>query len=475
MQEHIGENIMPSTESQEKFIRVLSHRDSLALAFGAMVGWGWVALSGGWVHSAGAAGAVSAFIVGGAIMTLIGLVYAELASAMPFVGGEHVYSHRALGETGAFVCTWAITLAYVAVSAFEAVALPTVLEELVPAKGIKLWSVADYDVHLTWAMIGVTASILVTWINAIGIKAAAFIQVVVTLGLLLAGLLFISGATLNGNITNIQPLFKDNLGGVMAVLVVVPFMFVGFDVIPQMAEEINLPGRQIGKLIVTAVLLAVAWYSLICVGVALSVPPDELAHTRLAPVTGTATTWHTPFAGNVIVIAGIAGILTSWNAFFVGGARAIYVMATAGQLPSWLARLSPKYRTPINAIVLMGGLCCIAPFFGHQMLVWLVNAGSFSVVIAYGLVALSFLVLRWREPRMDRPYKVKAGRFVGVAALVASIGLGALYLPGSRSALVWPFEWAIIAAWVMLGLLLYFYRRVQIMKSPVTLPVDSRG
>ncbi len=466
---------MSSTDPQEKFIRVLSRGDSLALAFGAMVGWGWVALSGGWVHSAGVAGAVSAFIAGGTIMMLIGLVYAELASAMPFVGGEHVYSYRALGKTGSFVCTWAITLAYVAVSAFEAVALPTVLEQLFPSKSVKLWRVTSYDVYLTWVLIGIAASILVTWVNVVGIKAAAFVQVVVTIGLLLAGLLFISGATLNGSVAHMQPYFNNGISGMMAVLVVVPFMFIGFDVIPQMAEEINLPGKQIGQLIITAVLLAVAWYSLICVGVALSVPPSELASAILAPVVGATTTWHFPFAGNIIVIAGVAGILTSWNAFFIGGTRAIYAMAKAGQLPTFLARLSPKYRTPTNAILLMGTFCCVAPLFGHPMLVWLVDAGSFSVVVAYGMVALSFLVLRWREPNMPRPYKVKAGSVVGVSALLASIGLGLLYLPGSSSALLWPYEWVIILAWIVVGLFFHFYRRVPALKSLFSSPTDREG
>ena len=70
----------------------------------------------------------AAFGIGGGIVIFVGLTYAELAAAMPLVGGEHVYSHRALGRTASFVCTWAILLGYVSVVAFEAVALPTVLE-----------------------------------------------------------------------------------------------------------------------------------------------------------------------------------------------------------------------------------------------------------------------------------------------------------------------------------------------------------
>uniref|UniRef100_UPI001B7B2F9C amino acid permease n=1 Tax=Amaricoccus sp. TaxID=1872485 RepID=UPI001B7B2F9C len=118
--------------AQESFERVLDKREVIALAFGAMIGWGWVVLAGGWVEAAGALGAMIAFGVGGIAVVLIGLTYAELAAAMPLTGGEHVYSHRAFGMGGSFLCTWAIILGYVSVVAFEAVALPTVIEHLFP-------------------------------------------------------------------------------------------------------------------------------------------------------------------------------------------------------------------------------------------------------------------------------------------------------------------------------------------------------
>ena len=114
------------------FVRVIKRKEVLALAFGAMIGWSWVALTGNWIDSAGSIGAVLAFAIGGIAVVLVGLTYAELASAMPQVGGEHVYSYRALGRTASFICTWAILLGYVSVVAFEAVALPTVVDYLSP-------------------------------------------------------------------------------------------------------------------------------------------------------------------------------------------------------------------------------------------------------------------------------------------------------------------------------------------------------
>ena len=173
--------------SESSFVRVIKRKEVLTLSFGAMIGWSWVALSGGWIASAGSVGAMLAFAAGGVAVILVGLTYAELASAMPLAGGEHVYSYRALGRSASFVCTWAILLAYVSVVTFEAVALPTVVEYMFPgySRGY-LWTVAGWDVELTWVLVGVGATVVMTWINIIGIQVAARLQMLVTALIMLA-------------------------------------------------------------------------------------------------------------------------------------------------------------------------------------------------------------------------------------------------------------------------------------------------
>ena len=154
--------------------------------------------------------------------------------------------------------------------------------------------------------------------------------------------------------------------------------------------------------------------------------------------------------------AGLAGIITSWNAFIVGGSRAIYALARARLLPAMFAELHPVYKSPKNAIILIGVLSAFGPFFGRPVLVWLVNAGGLGIVIAYAMVALSFLVLRRREPDLPRPFRARFGGLVGGMAFVLSIGLALLYMPGSPSALLWPSEWAIFIGWCLLGAIMYF-------------------
>ena len=443
--------------SEGHFIRVIRRKEVLTLSFGAMIGWSWVALTGGWIEEAGTLGAIVAFAIGGVTVILVGFTYAELAAAMPKAGGEHVYSYRALGRNASFLCTWAILLAYASVVTFEAVALPTVVEYLIPdfSRGY-LWTVAGWDVNASWVAVGAGAGVVMTAINVIGIKTAARLQMLVTTLILLAGAALILGAAISGDSNNMAPLFTDSYKGILGVLVIVPTMMVGFDVIPQSAEEIDLPFEQIGKLLVFSILLAIAWYMLIIWGVSMGLSGAERQAASLPTADATAAVLGTQWGGKLLIIGGVGGILTSWNAFLIGGSRAIYALAQAGQLPAALGVLHPRFNTPHRAVILIGALSMLAPLLGRQALVWLVDAGSFGVVIAYAFVALSFIVLRYREPDMPRPYKVKHWKPIGIAALVLSIAILMLFMPFSPAALIWPYEWVIVGGWWLVGFALMF-------------------
>jgi amino acid transporter len=422
-----------------------------------MVGWSWVILSGVWIGNGGSIGAVLGFVLAGLPIMLIGLLYAELASAMPVVGGEHEYSLRALGRFGSFVCTWAIVFVYVSVCAFEAVALPTVMDYWFPDyHAIYLWTVAGWDVYLSWAAIGVAGALLVTLVNYVGVKTSALVQTTVTGLILVAGVMLISGALFQGSTRNLEPLLNRGAAGVFAVAVMAPFMFVGFDVIPQAAQEIHLPARSIGRVLLGSIALALAWYCLVILAVALLLPASAFG-TGLVTADAAGIGWG-PVGANLLVLGGVGGIITSWNAFLVGGSRAVYAMARHGMLPRWLGRLHPKFGTPANAILAIGLLSIAAPFGGRVLLVWIVDAGSFAVVIAYILVAVSFLLLRRNQPDMDRPFRLRHGETIGWLALAGSLGLLLLYLPGSPSALLWPTEWGLVGLWYLLGILLFRLR-----------------
>ncbi|MEX1190068.1 MAG: APC family permease [Bacteroidia bacterium] len=442
------------------FNRVLGKWDIFTLSFGAMIGWAWVVLTSEWILKAGVLGAITAFFIGGFIVALVGLTYAELTSAMPKVGGEHVFSYRGLGLDASFFCTWFIILGYVSVCAFEAVALPVVLSNILPlSQEEPIWSLLGNPIYLDWVLVGVFGALIIGIINFFGVKSAAFIQTVLTLFILVAGLMLIFGSLVSPNMQgeSFEILGKDELStGLLAVIVMTPFMFVGFDVIPQAAEEINLPFRQIGRVLILSVILAILWYTAIIYSVGNTLTASELESSSLAPADAMQKIYSGLWAKNLLILAGLAGIITSWNSFFVGATRAIYAMGYSGMLPKSFSILHPTYKSPTTAILFVTGTSILATLFGKEAMGWLVNAGGLGIVISWSLVALSFYQLRKKEPLMKRPFKVPFGKIIGILAFLSSLGLLYLYLPGNPSALN-TIEWSIIIAWLLIGLCFYIW------------------
>lgn len=457
-------------EQKSKFDKVMGAWDILVIAFGAMIGWGWVINSGDWITTAGFAGSIIAMLIGGVMVFFVGLTYAELTSAMPQCGGEHVFSYRAMGPTGSFVCTWMIILGYVATSAFEATALPTVITYLFPKfNQVYLYSIAGKDIYLTTILLGVGVAVLITFINIRGAKTAAILQTVLTAIIAIAGILLVVGSAVNGDGANITGQMWESgtgttLGSVFKVACMTPFLFIGFDVIPQAAEEINVPYKKIGKIMLLSIFLAVAWYLLIIFAVCYIMPQSAIAQEMssqngLVSAKAIEIAFRSPLMGKVLIIGGLCGIITSWNSFLMGGSRALYSMGESLMIPKMFGKLG-KHKTPEAAIILCGIACVVAPFFGRGVLVWLVDAASFGCVIAYMFVSISFCILRKKKPEMARPYKVKAGRFVGVMAVLMAGFMTLLYIvPASFSAaLVWQ-EWVVVGIWLALGVFFYFYSK----------------
>lgn len=441
--------------SEQKFEKVLGKKDILAIGFGAMIGWGWVILAGEWIMRAGGLGAMLAFILGGIMIIFVGLTYAELTSAIPETGGAHVFSYRAFGKNVSYICTWSLILSYVGVVAFEAVAFPTVIQYIFPnfLQGY-MYTIAGFDVYASWVAVGVITSLLIMYINLKDVKSAANLQNVLSLAIIVIGLALMAAATVTGDIDRMDPLLPNGIGGILSVAIMTPFMFVGFDVIPQAAEEIDVPHREIGKIMVISIIMAALFYILIIFAVTLSLTQGEMKESVLVTADAMKRAYgDSRIAANILVFGGVAGIITSWNSFFIGGSRAIYSMARSKMLPESLGKLHPKSKTPTIPTLMIGIISSVAPFFGRAALVWLTNAGGFAIVLAYIIVSLSFIRLRKIEPDLPRPYKVPS-IIIGYLAVATSVLMGILYLPGMPSGLILP-EWIIIIFWTILGIVFY--------------------
>lgn len=457
---------------KSKFDKVLNSWDVLVIAFGAMIGWGWVVSSGSWIQSGGVLGAALGFVLGGVMIFFVGLTYAELTAAMPQCGGEHVFSFRAMGPTGSFICTWAIILGYVGVTCFEACAFPTIISYLFPSflQGY-MYTIAGFDVYASWIAVAILVSVFITWINIMGAETAAILQTVLTCIIGGAGILVIVASLFTGSTANVaSQAFVGSTPGEMAkwtirVACMSPFYYIGFDVIPQVAEEISVPLRKLGRILILSVVLAVVFYAGVIIAVGAILNADELVASQLGTGLVTADAMSKAFGtdimSKVIIVGGMCGIITSWNSFMIGGSRAMYSMAESYMIPPFFAKLSVKHKTPITSLYLIGALNVLAPFCGRQMMLWISDAGNFGCCLAYCMVAISFVILRTKEPNLKRPYVVPHYKLVGTLAIMMS-GLMVLcyIIPGSGSTLAIQ-EWGMVGGWSLLGVVFYIICKVR--------------
>ena len=252
-------------------------------------------------------------------------------------------------------------------------------------------------------------------INIVGAKTAAKLQTILTIIIGGAGILLIIASVINGTVDNLDGQMFAEVGGggivksILSVAVISPFYLIGFDVIPQAAEEINVPPKKIGGMLILSVVLAVLFYAFVIIAVGLVMNSGAItasqAGTGLVTADAMALAFKTSVMAKVIIVGGMCGIITSGNSCMSGGARASYSMAESYMIPRVFARLHPRHKTPINALILIGILTMLAPFAGRVMMVWICDAGNFGCCLAYCMVAISFLILRKKPPDMRTRFR----------------------------------------------------------------------
>lgn len=445
--------------------RSLNSLDVIVVAFGAMIGWGWVVSSGQWISSGGVLGTVLGFLIGGLMIFFVGLTYAELTTAMPKTGGEQNFSYAAFGPTGSFICTWALVLSYVGVVCFEACSFPTIIQYLFPGflQGY-LYNVAGFPVYASWLAVAIATAAFIVYVNYIGTKRAAKLQTILTCVIGGVGILLVIASAITGNIDNVYNnlLVGDTpsleIKNVFKVAIMTPFFLFGFDIIPQAAEEIKVPLKRLGKIMLFSIVLAVGFYALVTVGIGNVMSKedivDSMAGSGLVTADAMASAFGNSDMAKVLIFAGLCGIVTTWISFLLGGSRVLFAMAQARMIPQTFGKLHTKYKTPYISIIFLGVISILSVFFGRVMLIWIVDAANFACCLAYCVVAMSFWVLRKKRADLHRPYRVHNWRVVGVLAIAMSGIMATMYLiPGTNCSLVWQ-EWIIVGGWTVIGILL---------------------
>ncbi len=432
-----------------------------ALAFGSMIGVGWITALGSWFEQAGPVGAVVAFAAGGALMLAIGLCYAEVTPMLPVSGGEVAYAYKAYGTRQSFVIGWFLAFGYLSVSAFEAISVGLVLSFLFPnIDAWPLYEIAGSTVYASHLVLALVFTGFITAINYLGVGVASTVQVALTALLLLCAALFVSAGIAGGEVANLAPHFGDvtdgagGFAGMLAVFVTVPFWFVGFDTIPQAAEERRqaLSLRRLGLYVVLAIVGSTIFYMAVILAAGMAGPWLGIVDADLPTAAAFSAAFESQMLVRLVLIAGVIGLLTSWNGFFLAGSRVLFALGRGRIIHSSFGETHPRYGTPARAVLFSGLVTFLSACLGRGAIIAFVDVGSFCIALAFLGVALSLVRLRKRFPSLERPYRMPGGHlFAHIAAAGSLFILCVMLFPGSPSQLVWPLEWVILGALTVTG------------------------
>ncbi len=452
------------------------------IGFGAILGTGWIFLVGDWMSiGGGPIPAIVAFILGALFLMPIGACFGELAAAIPISGGIVEYVDRTYGHTTSYITGWLLTLGNGILCLWEAIAVSKLISDrfaLLPHMGwlnsVELYEIFGAKVYLIPTLIAMLFALYVIRLNFKGAKSAAQLQSFLSKCLLSGMIIAMIVSIATGSPSNALPVFSQVtplngaapattattfIGGVIAVLVMTPFFYAGFDTIPHQAEEASegLDWNKFG-MVVPLALGATALFYIVCIY-----------------SFGTIVNWHdfvnqsvpalaclmniNMFLYLAMLIVATLGPLGPMNSLFGATSRIMLAMGRKGQLPEKFAEVDPETGCPTTASKVMAVLTLIGPLLGGKMLVPLTNISALAFIFAYTMAALACFKMRYTEPELSRPYKVPFGKFgIGLGVFAGFLLIALMVVPFSPAALSMH-EWTILLGWLLIGGILRFVRK----------------
>ncbi|WP_170109404.1 APC family permease [Melghirimyces profundicolus] len=447
-------------------------KDYFYLAFGSMIGIGWLVSVPFWIDLAGSVGAIIAVLLTTAIAIPIGFAYGELTASLSVSGGEFAYTLKTWGRLPGFICGWFLCLMYIMILPWVAIAVAVLISYLFPQlDAFPLYTILDYPIYLPHLLISLLMVFLIVYMNMKGVKYTKIFQNVVTILMITIFVVFIVSGWLFGSVENTHPLFspKGEVNGILLGIASILFFMNGFDTIPKMMEEANqkIKRSRLGWAIVGTILAGALLYILIILASSMMMSPgqmDKLGDLPLAAAFQKAT--GSSVLSGIVIFGALAGVVTTFNGFLMAGSRLISSFSTAGFLHPAFGTQHPEYRTPHVALWVMAVFSMFGILLGRGVLLPFIILGGVSLLIAWFSVSLSVIRLRMTHPEMVRPYKMPGGIYMGYLAFVLSGSfLIMMLIPGTPVSLG-KVEYSLFLAWVVFGGMIYFFQSKKRLFSP---------
>lgn len=485
-------------KKEQSLQRQLSPTHVWAIAFGCIIGWGSFINPGKkFLPNSGVAGTAIAMVLGALVMIVIACSYAYMVPKYPKAGGEFTFSRACFGKTPAFLCGWFLVAAYLTNVPMNSTAIGLIVDGLDGNADILKfgfhYSIAGFEVYLGEILLAMGVLILFGVLNILGVKKAGIVQTV------LAVLLAVSAFTLcfagifsaKAQGINMQPVWgfdksaalaagasTANIGeyahsgtsgiisSILATFAIAPWAFVGFDTIPQAAEEFRFSYKKVMLIMVVAIAFGCFVYTSnnTVAAAALENWPDRVLAGDWVLLIAAEELLGT--FGKVLIGVGVScAVLSGIMGFYLASSRLMYSMAKDGYLPAVFGRIDERFGTPRNAMIFCIVISLAGPVLGREALGWFVDMSAIGASIGYFFTCAATLVTAKRDN--DGTPFLKITSWVGVAFSVAFMVLQLIPIPGLSGVHFGKESYLMLAVWILLGAVFYAMQRKKIGASPL--------
>ncbi len=443
--------------------RTLRLADYFTLAWGTMVGVGWLVVMDDWLLRGGALGALLGFAIGGALLFPIGWVYGKLVAAMPDAAGEIAYTAAAFSRPVSFSTGWMMMLAYFIVCPWEAVAIGRIAGYIVPSlDSLEIYRIAGRPVYLPHLIIGLALTALLTTLNYRGIRLSATFQNWTAFGTLALFIVFVALGVSKGSPHNFPPLFTHApLVSFLLVVQIVPYFMTGFESVSKAAEESTPEFRSQSFLqaIWMAILVGILFYTIIIAAVAFVAPWHDLTGEKFMTAVAFQRAVGSRWIVNVILVAALLSLVKCFNGNFIAASRLVFALGRRGLVDARAGSVHPQHRTPSIAVLCVGFATAACMLLGDAILVPITEVGSVACAIGWAATCAAYLSMRRTKtlPGPPKPSSIEwliagFGFLVAIAMMLMKIVPA---IPGHFTI----YEWLALAIWIALGAI--SHRRVR--------------
>jgi APA family basic amino acid/polyamine antiporter len=357
--------------------------------------------------------------LGGLLAICGALCVAELAAALPRSGGEYIYLREAYGPMPAFLSGWT--------SFFLGFSAPLAVAGYIAAKYLLTpFGLAENEAGLIIKTTAAAIIVAVTLPNLFGHRQSVWTQNVTTvlkfgLFVFLVLLAFLFGKGQLANLSEGQPIGNVKFGTAVTQLFYVMFAYSGWNAASYLAGEVKNPGKILPRSLLLGAGLVVVLYLALNLVFAYAVPLANVGfdNAELLPKLAVGNLFGSRAANVFSVLLGLT-FLATVSAFIITGPRIYYAMAKDGLFPSVAGRISSKGGIPVYAM-LAQSTCAIAILFGMKHFRDLYQYASVGLSLFALLFVGAVYVLRWRQPDLERPFRVPGYPVVPVIFMVVII------------------------------------------------------